>query len=77
MILMSLFMQCFVIFIMYQGDKRAMKQQLFYVLSLVKGGRLQLQVLKGENTQGCSKEVASEMVIFEIQEVKKDKDKDS
>jgi hypothetical protein len=69
MILMSLIMQTSVIFFLYQGDKKAMKRELFYVLSLVKGSRLQLQVLKGEDTQGCSIEVASEMATFEVQEM--------
>jgi hypothetical protein len=44
-----------------------MKRELFYVLCLVKGGRIQLQVLKGENTIGCSDEAAVEMLFFECQ----------
>jgi site-specific recombinase len=37
MILMSLLMQSFTIFLMYSGDKKAMKRELFYVLTFVKG----------------------------------------
>jgi hypothetical protein len=69
MILMSLFMQCFTIFLMYHGDKKAMKREFFYALTFVKGGRLQLAVLKGKDSQGCSVEVVNEMVVFEAQEV--------
>jgi hypothetical protein len=58
MILMSLFMQCFTIFFLYMGDKKAMKRELFYTLTYVKGGRLQLNVLKGNSTQGCALEAA-------------------
>jgi hypothetical protein len=69
MILMSILMQCFAVFLSYQGDNKAMKRELFYVMTLTKGGRIQLQVLKGENTQGCVVPASLEMMFFEVQEV--------
>jgi hypothetical protein len=41
------------------------------------GGRIQLQVLKGDDTQGCSLESPMEMVNFEVQEVRNFIDNDS
>jgi hypothetical protein len=46
-----------------------MKREIFYVLTLVKGGRLQLNVLKGEDTQGCLIEAPFEKAFFESQEM--------
>jgi hypothetical protein len=69
MILLSLLMQCFAISCIYIGDKKALKREIFYVLTLSKGARIQLQVLKGENTQGCTMDSVVEMVYFELQEV--------
>jgi hypothetical protein len=65
MIVMSLVMQCFVIFAMYRQDVKAMKREMFYTLTLVKGGRTQLNLLKGVDTQGCNLEIAYELIIFQ------------
>jgi hypothetical protein len=32
-----LFMQCFIVYLMYKGDKKAMKRELLDVLTLTKG----------------------------------------
>jgi hypothetical protein len=39
------------------------------VLTFVKGGRIQLNVLRGEDSQGCAYEGTQEMCIFEVQEM--------
>jgi hypothetical protein len=75
MILMSLLMQCVMVSFIYKGDKKVMRRELLFVLSFVKGGRVQLQLLKGEDTHGCSVDAAVEMVYYELQEVSNDKDR--
>jgi hypothetical protein len=99
---MTLLTQSFTILLMFKGDEKALKRELFYTLTLTKGkstlsltsslfsiieltlhsfhptlsgGRVQLKVLKGEDTQGCSQNSAYEMINFEMQEVRNDKDR--
>jgi hypothetical protein len=43
MIVTNMIMQLFVVFLLYLGDKKAMKRELIYTLMLLKGGRVQLQ----------------------------------
>jgi hypothetical protein len=46
-----------------------MKRELLYVLTLTKSGRAQLNVLRGEDAQGCYFDAVTEMVFFECQEI--------
>jgi hypothetical protein len=69
MIAMSMLMQLYSVVVMYHNDTKALKRELFYTLTLVKTGRVQLNVLMGQNTQGCSMSSTREMIFFEMQEL--------
>jgi hypothetical protein len=62
----SLLIQCFAILTLYKDDKKAVRRELIYVLTLQKTGRARFQVLKQEKNQGCALDPVMEYLCVSI-----------
>ena len=63
-IVRCILLQCLAVSGLYKNDKKAMKQELFNVLTFVKVGRAQFQVLKQKDNQGCNVPAELEYSLF-------------
>ena len=68
-IVSCILLQCFAVSIFYKGDKKAMKRELFNVLTFVKMGRAQFQMLKQKDNQGCNVTADLEFLCFKFSEL--------